>query len=74
MLLYFSICKAYCENAINPKERIEQLELKDDSLKTLKNPYSLVDNKFHVIYDTLDGLNWIISIMINSFCNIFMIL
>ena len=30
-------------NAINPEERIEQLELKKDSLKNEKNPYSLAD-------------------------------
>jgi len=30
-------------NAINPEERIEQLELKEDSLKNEKNPYSLAD-------------------------------
>jgi len=32
--------------AINPEERIEELELKEDSLKNEKNPYSLVDKSF----------------------------
>lgn len=41
-------------NAINPEERIEQLELKEDSLKNEKNPYSLTDKSVKEI--ALEGL------------------